>query len=98
MGAASRFPISSFATVWASTWLRQSPYRRRPSGFAARAMSALWRSHAPQADAATAGAGYFSRLADLPDLPQNYKVRALSIVMHQHKEAALQRLVTADEA
>jgi hypothetical protein len=44
------------------------------------------------------GPDYFAQLASIPDLPQHYKARALAIVMHQRKEAALQQLIAADEA
>jgi hypothetical protein len=96
MGAVDRLETSGFVTVWASTWLRPAPYRRRPAGFAARAVSRLVRACVGRARRAEPD--YFSQLANIPDLPQRHKVLALSIVMHQRKEAALRRLIMVDEA
>ena len=79
-------------------WLRQAPYRRRPSGLAARAVATLVTACVAPAKTKSSGTDYFAQLANIPDLPQHYKVRALAIVMHQRKEAALQRLVATDEA
>ncbi len=96
MGAAHRLDTNAFATVWASTWLPQAPYRR--PGLAARVLSVparICRALGRRRDADT---DYFSRLSNLPDLPQRYKVLAMAIVMHQRKEAALRRLIVADEA
>jgi hypothetical protein len=87
-------PNRQFANVWAATWLRPAAYhRRRPSSLAGRALAGLfgkWRRND--------GADYFSRIAEIPDLPRDYKVRALAIAMHHRKLAALRQLVVADEA
>jgi hypothetical protein len=96
MGAADQLDTNAFVDVWASTWLRPAPYRRRPASFAARAVSRLLRACVGRAR--RADPDYFSQLANIPDLPQRHKVLALSIVMHQRKEAALRRLIMADEA
>lgn len=97
MGTADR-ATRSFATIWTATWLRQAPYRRRPSGFAAKTVSTLWNACLPAAGPKNSDTDYFARLANVPNLPRDYKVRALAIVMHQRREAALQRLIMADEA
>jgi hypothetical protein len=98
MGVTSRLNTSQFAIVWASAWLKRAAYRRRPSGLAGRAMSSLLSACAPPARTIDRSEDYFSQLANVPDLPQSYRARALSIVMHQRRAVALQRLIYTDEA
>lgn len=95
MAAAHRIESAAFANVWAATWLPSAPYRRL--GLPGRVLTALVRSCRALRRRQDADTDYFSRLANLPDLPQRYKVLALAIVMHQRKEAALRRLIVADE-
>jgi hypothetical protein len=64
---------------------------------AGRAIAGLFKRW-QQRDAKGEGTDYFSRVASIPDLPQDYKVRALAIAMHHRRLAALRQLIVADEA
>lgn len=94
----SRLNTSQFASVWASAWLKRAAYRRRPPGLAGRAMSTLLSAWAVPARTIESREDYFSQLANVADLPQSSRALALSIVMHQRRTLALQRLVSTDEA
>jgi hypothetical protein len=72
--------------------------RRRPSGLAGKAIAGLFGRWGHQRQAKGESTDYFSRVASIPDLPQDYKVRALAIAMHHRRLAALRQLVVADEA
>jgi len=91
MDALGQPGLGRFPSVWATTWLRRAAYRHGP----ATGLLGRWIGRGKATDPA---ADYFARLAEIPDLPQAYRVRALAIVMHLQKQAALRQLVVADEA
>jgi hypothetical protein len=74
--------LGGFTAAWTAAWLKPAAYRRRG-----------WLAPKEGEPEAT---DYFTQLANMPDLPRDYRMRALAIVTHQQRLAALQRLLAAE--
>src|SRR5258707_1344488 len=83
------------AQVWAAAWLKRADYPQQQPGLpsALRRLSAwLWRTKRTAAEP-----DYYSQLAAIPGVPEEYRVLALAIARHQRSVAAFYRLLTIDD-
>lgn len=94
MQALAQHP-NQFATVWKASWLRPGGYRHPAAGLAGLlSRCGAWVAGRPAPTPARSD--YFTRLAELPDLPDDHRALALAIVRHQRQVEAVYRLLAAE--